>query len=1291
MKRTIKYVILVFTAIILLPVLIIVAIQIPYCKEKIKQQLIRNTQLNGSLSIEELEGNFYSNLALKNCTLTQHDSVLVHLPRLSVHYSLRDLLYKKIKIDSLVISNPQINLWQQNDSSWNVSSVVRPNYKSKNPKPFNLTIEASNIILRDGNINTASRSEIIPQQTQNFNLHANASYSANETTIHLYHLNFSTQKPDFVLSELRGKYTMKKNGIQIDSLQVRSRGSMIEAQSSYWQKKESSTNLKASRVDKQELALFVPTIKLLCSPALRTKITTKNDSLWAEVRLQHNKQSVKARATVASLNKWQSKKGDSPYSIHASFNNFRTSNWVDIKNLNALIEGEVRMEGANISNLKSNLNITAKLDQSEYNDIVFDTLRLEGQYHVDSIYAQLNVHSNYGKSHLLGWINQLNNTPRYKIKTNNTDVNLSPLLPSLKNTKLSGVVFAEGTGLNLKEAKARATLNLNEGIIYHVPFNTLEAKLDFDSMNMAIDYLRLNAPGGTISGTGNLNIDSLFLSSELDGHISSPEIIAPFVELPVNFDSLTTVTQISGPLKKLRIDGNYSVHNFSGYGIESSHALGEYALSLKQDSLQVHTNTNAFSVVTGPILWDTTTVDCHFHNSKLLINANVVWQDTIDAQLSTAITLGDTLLFEVSKLEAKTLLSSYYFPDTLHVSFHQDNKLEVERFRLKDHNNNEFVLAANGSISTKGNNDFKLKIKELDIAQLNTIIQFPDSIGGMFGTEISLGGTSQHPTLKGSAELHNPQYNDYTIRSLYSEFGYSKQIGTASLITEDFGKSFHADLTLPFVAHADSNGFVFSAPDSLEAALNFDSLNVSTIAKLLSMGDSITGALDGNLRMNGQISNPQFFGKLNYNDGGFVDQSLGIDYSHIESSLTFDGKQVTIDTTIVQQKNGILSLSGSIEFDSTLVTGNINSSSLKLDANNFFVTQHRNYELLIDANSFLEKEGQTPEFGGKIKVLRSDIFLPALIPDAKTDVDKDVPLLLQAMQASQDSVSEVHRLNRPNLKKEEEKTKLYKDLTGRLQIEIPRNTWIRNNDMRLELNGNLEVVKTGSFFEIFGNIDVIRGQYILYGKKLIVDESQILFQGGETLDPVLNINAEYVYRSSDKEKHYLKLIITGQTSEPEITFYLDNAEISETDGVSVLIFGATSDEIGYSGQNGMVSSKGSSLVASVITSQLNRTLGSQLNLDMIEITSTENWQSAAFVVGKYITNDIFITYQRGFGEVEDDEITPDVITAEYEINDKLFLRLESGSSKSSGIDIVLKFEEAKEKPKASKKQKKNRR
>ena len=285
---------------------------------------------------------------------------------------------------------------------------------------------------------------------------------------------------------------------------------------------------------------------------------------------------------------------------------------------------------------------------------------------------------------------------------------------------------------------------------------------------------------------------------------------------------------------------------------------------------------------------------------------------------------------------------------------------------------------------------------------------------------------------------------------------------------------------------------------------------------------------------------------------------------------------------------------------------------------------------------------------------------------------------MQAISSNKDSILATKDIPESKLKKTESKSTFFKDLTGQVKLDIPRNTWLRSDEMNLELRGDVDVVKRGPFLEIFGNIEINRGYYILYGKKLQINEGEIIFQGGEEIDLTLNFNATYTFRDSEKEKRDLELIVTGLLSDLTIEFLLDEELLTESEAVSILIFGKTSDEIGYSGQNGLVSSMGSSMVAQVVSSQLSKTLGTRFNLDMIEVNATENWQSAAFVVGKYITNDLFVTYQRGFGETEGDEITPETITLEYELNRIFFLRLQSGSSKTSGFDVILKFEQKRE-------------
>jgi autotransporter translocation and assembly factor TamB len=742
-------------------------------------------------------------------------------------------------------------------------------------------------------------------------------------------------------------------------------------------------------------------------------------------------------------------------------------------------------------------------------------------------------------------------------------------------------------------------------------------------------------------------------------------------------DSATSVATIKGFLNALNIEGEMDVFHVLGYDSNIEKAQAQYLVSISDDSLNVQVNTKAYILNTGPIDWDTASVDFNYTNEYMTIATDFRRDDHLNTQIDSRFSIGDTMSIDISKFKVKTAFANFYMPDSMKAHIYNYEKLEVENFRILDQNHKDFIIDINGNFSNYDSNKFQVLVQHFNLSQLNQLIGKPDLLDGYFNTNIALSGSASNPLIDGHIHLKNPEFDQYAFTSVESNFGYANGKGFAELTIPEMGNSFLANISAPFKAHFDSLQFVFDLPKEFEGSLFIDSLNIAKTVKTFMPHDSIHGILNGKIKTSGDLFAPLFYGNMNLSDGKYINKNLGIEYNDIVASLDFNGNKMSFDTVLVRQKDGFISVVGEIEFDSTIVKGDITNSSLQINAKQFFLAKHRNYEMLIDANTFITSKNQEPEFGGKIKVIRSDLFLPALMSDSKTDIENNIPLLVEAIQSSPDSIAAKKIVKATSDK--ENKNGLSDQLKGKLNVEIPRNTWIRSNDIRMELSGELEIVKTGPYFELFGNIDVLRGYYILYGRKLNVTESQIIFQGGEELDPTLQIEAEYIYRGTDKQKRYLNLSISGKMSEPEIAFTLDGTEITETDGVSVLIFGATSDEIGYSGQNGLIGSMSSNAVASMVSSQLSKTIGSQFKLDMIEITSTENWQSASFVVGKYLTNNIFVIYERGFGETDGDEITPETITVEYEINDKLFLRLQSGSSEDSGVDVILKFEQETEK------------
>ncbi|MCT4644917.1 MAG: translocation/assembly module TamB, partial [Carboxylicivirga sp.] len=541
-------------------------------------------------------------------------------------------------------------------------------------------------------------------------------------------------------------------------------------------------------------------------------------------------------------------------------------------------------------------------------------------------------------------------------------------------------------------------------------------------------------------------------------------------------------------------------------------------------------------------------------------------------------------------------------------------------------------------------------------------------------THIEVSGQHDSLLVNGNYTLNEPNYNGTPIPTIKGGVSYSNDSLFFHAWVPSLDSSVYANASLPLrLSLGDEQSGYFQMSDDFQANLNIDSLKI-TSPEMSSYQHMEAGAyLQGSLKASGKLAKPQIYGQLKIDSAFIYNQKQGVFYQQIDGVFTFKDSTVNIDTLLVLTDKGYLAGKGEMVFDSTIISGKLRSTNVETNINGFDLLQHNDYKVNISGNPYWKPDNDGhPSFGGKVSVNRSSFNLPSLIKTGTETGHKDnVPLLLQAIQEEDTTIQITREV------KKKEVSPLLNQMRGRLTIDIPRATWLKGDDMNIEISGDFDIAKSGDYFELFGDVEVVRGYYILYGRKFNIEKGVITFTGGETPDPRLEITAEYTFRSSDKEKHILRLSVGGILSEPEIAFTLDDDAISESDAVSIMIFGKTMDELSYVGQNGIVGSVGSNMLANMITSSLNSTIGQRFKLDMIEVNSTENWQSAAFVVGKYITNDLFVIYQRGFGETEDDEITPETITLEYELSKLLFFRLQGGSSKTSGFDVILKIESSK--------------
>jgi translocation and assembly module TamB len=335
----------------------------------------------------------------------------------------------------------------------------------------------------------------------------------------------------------------------------------------------------------------------------------------------------------------------------------------------------------------------------------------------------------------------------------------------------------------------------------------------------------------------------------------------------------------------------------------------------------------------------------------------------------------------------------------------------------------------------------------------------------------------------------------------------------------------------------------------------------------------------------------------------------------------------------------------------------------------------------VSGNASLGGEKDNLVYGGNLTIPKAEIYLPAI---------------LRMM-----GKLNVQEMPKPILVREAEKLSLYTDSTtyttpetepaptdslnfdfldklrGRLGVKIPKNTWIKNNDMRIEISGDVELIKNSKFFELFGTVDVVRGQYDLLGKTFVINDGTISFQGGEKMMPQMNITASYHFRNAQRAEQVLTVNISGTAESPEVSFKLDDSTISEGDALSYILFGKSMNELTIDEQNNVAGAGGGNLAgkaaASILSSQITNFLGDKLNVDYIEVKSDGRFDNATVVVGKYITNDLFVSYEQRFGETDETNIAKYEVKLEYELFRFLFFEL-NNSSNDSGFDVILKFE-----------------
>lgn len=1257
-------------------------------KNWLKEKLIAeaNKNLNATLFVGKIQGNWLTHFQISDIVVSSNrtDAIapkdgirmpdtILFLPELTINFSPGRLLKKEVIVKLIALDSLNFRLQQLPDSSWNVAHLVRskPDTSApESPQPMLWRINLNDIKIRDARLAfiPLRESPYLPRQIENINTQASLHFDREGLQADLRNLQFLTRNPNFALKKLSLNLSLMNNRLNIHRLAIETSHSKILGQGAleFSDRPRYHASLSAAPLDFAEVKNFIPGFPMEIQANLNLTATLVSDALQFDLELEQRRQSMRLQGHIENL------EAAPIFQLASTFARVKLEDWLTISDLTGSINGEMNLRGSGTSQENSNLFLAANFSHGTVVQRSFDSLKIKADFFEGKLTSDIHANGKFGRFHLTGTILDILHDPRFTLDGNFSHIDLRHLvLDDSLSTDINLALHATGANFHPQKMQARVMLDASPSAFLGMNIDTLCSMFNFHNYNFAIDTLDVASRLAQLHLSGNLDLEGES-HVRFNGKVNDLEQLKSILQA----DSLNARGDISGlahgKFDSLFCEAKFGLNGLRYNTITSNSATGEVSLSFISDSLQLQSISRLKHLAISDFPFDSAWVKTDLIHNMIGFSAEVFQSDSINGQFDATL-LADRVT-QLTIPSVRVNLKNHVWTggsDSMRVILGED---DFQFHHIELISGDQFIRLG-GTLRLTGDEDLFIEISDVDIAPFAELIDAPLTVQGKLKLFIAMTGSAAAPHISGQAAIKNGKINQYTFDGISLNVSYADQLLMFLMnLNYDKTNSLVSLGTVPINVSLIGSQEILDATRTIDINLRADGLDFSVLQVLTDQVRNVKGRILIDINLENTLKNMMPSGYVRLVNGELRFPDAGVSYKDIQMNFVLDTSSVTIKKFQARSDRGMVTATGKIDFTHRGFGGVLKTTNVDLTADNFLAVSNQNYEVIIGGDVKLTGDPAAPQFGGSIQVLRSRFYLPALIQATPQSIADINPLLVESLKDSAEIQAE-------QIARNDVVARYLKNIKGSIQVEIPRNTWLRSSEMNVEIAGDVNVVKQSEIFELFGTIQIIRGTYDLYGKRFIIQKGAFAFDGGAEYNPEIELKAKHILRTVNRQKKALTLEVTGKALAPKLKFTLDESEISEGDAVSYLLLGRSLEELTHGQRSDLsqqagfnVSDQASDIMVGLVANQLSRTIGRTLNLDVIEVKGEENWQQATFVVGKYVTNDLFFRYQKEFSLRETNQLQPDEITLEYEINRRLFLQLTKGSEKTTGFDLILKFE-----------------
>ncbi len=1273
-RRIIKIGFILLATILLLPWLLLGFLQTGLSRRLMIDLVEKHSPrfINGNIHIGNIKGSFLGDLAIHDLVLEQASDTVFYAGEVSAFFRLIPLLRGDLVVDSFRIRNGFLHLVNDSLLGLNVAHLMPPSDEvgdSATKGSFNLMI--GQLVVDPFRLQLSGFNPPVPTLVDNIIIRSSLEMEGEHLRFSLDSLSAKPNQPWPQLKLLTFVFRQSAQGFSLSNLRLRTLRNELLAQGNYAGDSSFDGRLTLNKPSVGEFEFLFPDITVADVDTFYLNVDNRSGQMLLDAGIEKGPQRITLHSDVVDFHRFFSDSlAVTPFRANLILQNVMPSEWLPALPEGMFLTASMEAQGERLALSSQPIRFSADFKGSAYGGIKPDRLLIRGV--IASEMASTTMDVAWQRQTIKGnlQIRDWQVMPRFEglLQFEGWDAALWPGAYPIRFG--DGNFRFSGQGNGLESLQAEGDLMLRQIEAYALPADSLLLKGRFDGGVATIDTLLLAIADNSVSASGHYNLKKELVHGDLVVDLNQFKLDHPVVPMAVEVGKGRFALAFDGKLLQPHVIALLDLNNLMVDSIKVEKVAvnldGEWLPVQPKAALAMHIE-NLFY---GAYKANAIDAKGSYHDGEAGMDLQALLADSIHFDLTSQVWPGDTTTVQLPQFSLGTGQIGVEAADTLKFRF-SGLTLWVDRFELTQLQRPDSRLWAKGFINPLGLSDFQLALDQFHPEAIQSMVAFdlPKATGSM---KLHLTGEPNSHHLDVETQIDSLIYNELLVHQITQKGSLTNRgMNLETRILNQAGEHLSVFLKSDHWLRQDSLQFEMVTQPTLALESQADDLSLLKIVPPTKDYQVSNGLLSFHLLVTGKLTDPFVDGFIRVSDAAFRVPAAGIDFTGFNMGIKASGSNMVLDSLNVRSGKGSLSMLGDMAFESGVLSP-VKDFNLSLLADGFRLRRRNFFDLSFDAKASVKTGQQESVFEGRIDVVHAQLNMDKLMAQSGPKEFRQDALLVTALAALKEPPVEV-------VEEEAVATQVaspfdFGAFKGRLKLVIPRNTWLKGDNMGIELMGDLDVVKEGANFELFGSVGVNRGFYNLYGRKLNIVKGDLLFQGGTTIDPALNLQAQYVFRTSDRQKKTLEATVGGKLSQPEIDFELDGESVSQGDAIGYLVFGKPMSELGVSSQQAVGQSSAGDAVSGLLTSELTKLLGNKLNLDVFEIDASDNWESASFVVGKYITNNLFVIYQRAFGKASDNDIAPETVTLEYEINRHLFFRLESGDEKSSGVDLIFKVE-----------------